>query len=318
METLSWFCRFCTDSFLKKKCLRAAAAVATLLLFGHIYYLQTGDFRLDYLLVARSSQSETGLSGGDVGKILRKNYYYLDHGNQTFAFLSEDRLHVLKLFKKEYLCRGKWSSILPPISFFRCFFLHRGKSKEKRRKKLLDGYKTGYLHDKKNSGLIYYHPVKEDIAELRTTLVTALGNKISIDLNGFVFAIQVKVTTTKEELFRLFSKKDITTVKQRFQQLLDLYFDEYRKGIIDNDHNFLANTGFCGEQAIRQDVGKVVKIEHLSQEFVESDLRKLRDERIFPWLKKYFPEYLETLVKVIDERIREKKAQMFSLTKQKN
>lgn len=282
-----------------------AFAFILLILGGHVYYRTTGDFDTNYLLEAKKGEVGTNLEApSDVRNILGRPFHYLGQGHQTFAFVSEDGKVVLKLFKKDYLKRSGWQNLFPPVPPFRSFLLHEGRAKDLRREKLLKGYSAAYLHDKKNSGLVYYHPHMTADAKLKVVLMTGFKFKKSLDLNNEVFAIQVKAVTTKEELSHLLSKRDIPKAKKRIHELISLYFSSYRNGIFDHDHNLLDNTGFYEERAIRQDIGKVVyEPQMINRAFVTADLKKIQEERLGSWFRKQFPADAEELIRTMDREI---------------
>lgn len=287
-----------------------ALVLITLLLSGHLYYFITGDFRTSYLLESQETGefveqfNKPDKDHQILKKILGQQYFYLRHGNQIYAFVSDDDKYVLKLFKKDFFLRTRWVHVLPPISSFRALYLYSGEGKEKRKKKLLNGYTTGFVYDRENCGLLYFHPYSELYSGLETILVTGLGNKLPIDLNQYVFAIQVKANTTKKELSKLLSQGKVSEANLRIQQLYDLYFSGYNNDIFDHDHNLIDNTGFYGGRAIRQDVGKVVRDPHLiTYTSVKKDLKKITDDRLGPWLQKNYPQYAPELIREMKDRV---------------
>lgn len=271
------------------------------ILLGHLYYFKTGDFQTSYLLEAQDFSKAADPRW--LKALLQRKYFYFGQGNQTYAFLSEDGNHILKLFKKDYLQRRGWTSFIPPIFFFRSLFLHQGNSRKKRQEKLLRGYEVGFLHDRKNSGLLYYSSCKAKNGGRLTTLVTGIGQCVAIDLNNYVFAVQVKVSTTKHELSSLLSKGKVADAKICLRKILHLYFEGYAKGIIDNDHNLLKNTGFYKGRAVRQDVGKIIRKSTLKAWEVKKDLEKIRGQRLGPWLRKNFPSHASSLEKIVENDI---------------
>lgn len=276
-----------------------AVLLITILLLGHGYYLLTGDFRLGNILTETSSQvSLTPLAQNklrDVRTILDQPYTYLGHGNQSYAFSSQDGTYVLKLFMNEYLERTWVKHLLPPIPPFRQFMLHRGEDRTYRLNRLLNGYALSYAYDRENSGLVYFHLNQEEpVGDV--TLIDGLGIKRTIPLNSYVFAVQKKVIITKQEFHNLLSKGDVEGVKKRITQLLALYHEQYKKGLFDHDHNLIDNTGFIGDQVVRQDVGKVVMNHRMTDpEAMQKDLDKIINTRLIPWFSEHYPQYSEEL-----------------------
>jgi len=162
--------------------------------FGHLYYFWTGDFRISYVLHAETSLSlESGIIEPKIKDLLRQNYSYLGSGHQVYAFLGEDKSTVLKLFKRDYFQSTPWIHVFPPIPPFRDFFLSQGTRREYKKNTLLNGYANASKFILDESGLLYFHPFESDISALKTILITGFNFKYTIDLNDYVFAIQIKV-----------------------------------------------------------------------------------------------------------------------------
>lgn len=282
----------CSVVRIRNVCLAVLASLFFGLLAGHFYYYTTGDFRLDYLLKASTADADPMTDEGKwAASILNQPFTYLAQGHQTFVFLSRDGQYVLKLFKKDYLNRSGILHLLPPVPPFRSFLLHQGAARESRRKKLLSGYETAYAYDRENCGLCYYHPRRVEKGDFRVVFDSEVQ-----DLNDYVFAIQVKAVTTKQELSRLISLQNKEAVKVRLAELIDLYVSEYRRGIYDKDHNVFDNTGFYKEKAVRQDAGKIVRDPFgMTEEFMRSDLGKIIDQRLGPWLRTHDPAHASEL-----------------------
>lgn len=283
-------------------------SVLALLAFGHIYYRITGDFRPSNILTVNSPTppiQSTDSEREKAKEILKQPFSFLGYGHQTYVFVSQDQKYVLKFFMKDYLQRTWYFNLIPPVPPFKRYVIYDGKSKQYRMERLLNGYAWAYHLNRKNSGLYYLHYQSEVPLNCIVCLVNRLGITQHFDLDDFIFAIQERVVTTRDELTRLFKEKNIARAKERIHQLFDLYLSEYQQALLDHDHNLIDNTGFVEEKAIRHDLGKLVKDETiLSPEVYAEDLRKIAWKRIDPWVSLHFPEYrkeisqeLETLLK---------------------
>lgn len=292
-----------------KTFLWTSSCIGLFLGLGHIYYFLTGDFRLANVLThapyplevvtpSPSAEDDQGIQ-----HILDKEFHFLDHGHQTFVFVSQDQQHVLKLFKSDYLQYSWAIHILPPIPPFRQLFLHRGEKKDNRMRKLLNGYAIANAYDRDNSGLLYFSPNQEERNSGKTvTLLNMFGKRWALNLNAVVFAIQKKAVTTNCELTQLLSAGNVTKAKQRLQQLFSLYFSEFRRGIVDHDYNLLDNTGFVGDRAIRLDVGKVSLDKSILNDAVNRALlKRIVRKRIKPWIQSHFPQYFSDLSLEMDQ-----------------
>jgi len=258
---------------------------------GHLYYGLTGDFSLHHILPQSHFSTVTEVSSlteserQELKKILNQPFTYIGHGNQSYAFLSADGDYVLKFFKNEYLRRGWVKHVIPPVPPFRQFLIHRGKSKEYREQRILEGYALSCAHDPENCGLLYFHLDQTDLFP-EVVLIDGLGFKKKVSVQDYVFAVQKKVVVTKQELDRLLSEGEIDGVNERLSQIFALYDLQLEKGLVDRDRNVLDNTGFIGKQAVRHDVGKVVM--EAGQREVE--IEKIRS-RLSQWISKNYPQH---------------------------
>jgi len=297
------------------KTLCLSLSVLAILTLGHIYYKITGDFSPSNILTVNSTpliQPAEG-EGEKAKEILKQPFSFLGYGHQTYVFVSQDQKYVLKFFMKDYLQRAWYLNIIPPIAPFKRFVIYSGKSKQYRMERLLNGYAVAYHLNRENSGLFYLHYGSEQPLNCLVCLVNKLGVTHYLNSDDFIFAIQERVVTTREELIKLLREKNIVRAKKRIHQLFDLCLSEYQHALLDHDHNLVDNTGFIGEKAIRHDLGKLVKDERiLSSQAYSEDLRKIAWERIDPWIGSHFPEYRKEIAQELDNIVQE------SLEKMKN
>lgn len=294
----------------KKNLKRFFATLIILLFFFGVeygYHRLTGDFRLSRIFyslphderwaITLTSEHHHGLE-----PILNQDYTFFDHGHQSFAFISQDGSTILKFFKfhpfsyawpLEWL-KSFWSSPLTPEQE-----LNRNKLK-----RVFVGYKLAYDLDKENCGLLFIHFTPTHVFNKKLRVYDRLGFSHEIDLDSTVFVIQKKARTTRHVLNEFLKKGDLETAKQRIGAIFDLYLAEYPKGLFDNDHNLIDNTGFIGEKAIRIDVGKLILTEKTKEkEFLKEDLHKIAYQRFGKWIKKYHPKYYEELMQTIEMKI---------------
>ena len=288
--------------------------VLAILAFGHIYYRITGDFRASNILIVNLSTPVIQPSDNEREKakeILKQPFAFLGYGHQTYVFVSQDQKYVLKFFMNDYLQRTWYFKIIPPIPPFKQFVIYNGESKQYRMQRLLNGYATAYHLNRENSGLFYLHYQEEQPLNCTACLVNRLGITQHLNLDDFIFVIQERVVTTREELTKLFKEKNTARVKERIRQLFDLYLSEYQHALFDHDHNLIDNTGFAGEKAIRHDLGKLVKDDAiLSSDVYCEDLRKITWKRIDPWISSHFPQYRKEISQELESLLQASLEQM--------
>ncbi len=283
-----------------------------LLGIGHLYYHLTGDFRIAHVMSKTFYPLQvelpklTAKERRQVGKILDQHFYFLGHGHQSFVFASDDGNYVLKLFRKDFIKRTWLKNVIPPITPFRSLFLHQGKGEEYRIRRVINGHAIAYALDRDNCGMIYFHFNQENRFGKAVTLVDKLGIKRTIIPESYVFAIQKRAVTTRQELTRLMAEGNVEETKRRIQQLFDFYLSAYRRGILDNDHKLIDNTGFVGDRVIRQDVGRLVlDPETQNLENIKTDLRKIVRKRLQPWFKSYYPQYYSEISEEMEQFLSE-------------
>jgi len=171
---------------------------------------------------------------------------------------------------------------------------------------VINGHAIAYALDRDNCGMIYFHFNQENRFGEAVTLVDKLGIKRTIIPESYVFAIQKRAVTTRQELTRLMAEGNVEGTKRRIQQLFAFYLSAYRRGILDNDHKLIDNTGFVGDRVIRQDVGRLVldpEIQNL--ENIKTDLRKIVRKRLQPWFKSYYPQYYSEISEEMEQFLSE-------------
>lgn len=233
-------------------------------LFYH-YYIDPKNLYLEKLKGFESSY-EAPLDE-NVHKLLKQKFTYLGEGNQTYAFLGEDKETVLKIFKMHVLVNDEF-----------------------RTKRLFNGYKVAYELDKENSGLFYVHLKQTHKQFPEMDLVDRLGFDHKVDPDQMAFILQRKSRVSKQVFEELFAQGREDEAKAKFTALLVMIQEGQERGVMDNDHNIMINTGFIGERPIRFDTGKIVYSEEIKDpEMSKEDIRKLVDKRVLGWIRKHYP-----------------------------
>lgn len=272
---------------------------ALLILLGiigisHLYYYSTGNFGPESILQSGryalpvSLPQQTHEDQEKTRALLGQIFSYLGHGHQTFVFLGEDGETILKLFMKEFVDGNRAWGIFPPVYPFRSFMLHRERSHDFRLNRVLSGYSLSYALDKENSGLLYLHIDSDPIIDT-LTVVDGLGLTYQISAADVVFALQKRAVTTNKVLGQLLAQGDVEGVKERLHQIRILYQNQFEKGLVDRDRNFLENTGFISDRAIRIDVGKIV--EHRGNYPLDHEFYKVFEKRLGRFLQSHYPQF---------------------------
>ncbi len=275
---------------------------------GRLYYRATDDFRLGSIMeplphrpqweIALTSEEEAQLP-----EIFNQPYHYLGKGAQSYAFGSEDEKYVVKFFKFKHL-RPSWLlNNLPGIEIVEKWRQEDRTRKQKKFESVFDGYKLAFDRHKKESGLIYLHLNPTKHLNQTLELTDKIGRTWQIPLDDILFVIQEKGQTTRQVIGDLLQKGEVEKAKERFDQIITLYLQEYSKGVYDRDHGVMHNTGFVGDKAIHLDIGKL------------SDEPKMRDPEVYRkdllkvvqkmelWVRNHYPEYYSQIIPPLEARL---------------
>jgi hypothetical protein len=238
------------------------------------FFLQRIQFR-DEKPVA-SAPDVTTLS------VLNQPFHYLNHGNQCFAFVSEDGRHILKFFKYVHHTSPLWTSKIPLLNRFKPFRQTRIDKVVWKRSRDFQGYQIAFDHFRSETGLldIHLHPTK---VYPTITLYDPLNIVHSLDLNNTPFILQKRATPIYEQFSSWIEKGEIDNLKQGVTDLVTLCSNRISKHIFDDDVNFYSNFGFFEGKPIQIDPGHfVLNSTHTSE--LPSLLVELKD-----WFVKNYP-----------------------------
>lgn len=270
----------------------------------------TGDFCLENITCSLSDPLKGRLLAPemplDADRILDQPFIWLGQGMQTYAFASADGNYVLKIFKFKRLKTSAWTPYFASLPFLK-EYLDEGEERRQRRiRQLFGGYQVAFTEDQANTGLLYVHLHETDSLHRQVNITDRLGRKHLINLDQIRFAIQKRAVTTKQVLVELLQRGDLAAVKQRIRALFEMYMDEYRRGLLDNDQNILANTGFRGEIPLRIDMGRLEEHPEASDPVVyKEDLGKIARRRLNAWFLKHYPAEQPELAQDMQETLSE-------------
>ena len=125
---------------------------------------------------------------------------------------------------------------------------------------------------------------------MQANIKDKLGFEQSVTLDDVVFLIQKKGETLRTRLNKLLKERRLLKAQHAVTSILEMYMQEYRKGMYDRDHGVMHNTGFVGEEPFHLDVGKLEKDERMKdREFFAKDLRHVM-WKIDVWIKRSYPQ----------------------------
>jgi hypothetical protein len=276
--------------------------------FGRLYYHLTGGFTKSNIQSDFSYQPQWEVrpllpqEEGELSKALGQNYFYLGKGCQSYVFESEDHQYVIKFFKYQRYRLQPWLAWFPPLP---SIVKYREEKKEKKWKKL-DGFvkswKVAFENLKEETGLLYVHLNKTTDLEHQLTIYDKIGKAHLIDLDQMEFCIQRKAQLLCSELLKFKEEENLTQARVMIHQLLTLILSEYSRGLADNDHALMQNTGVAQGKPIHIDVGQFVMSEKVKEPQVYHQELFTKTYKFKLWLRDHYPElgsYLETELRQI-------------------
>jgi hypothetical protein len=281
----------------------------TVFCLARLYYNVTDDFRLgnitfplpyekNWTISPPSAEAEKSIDA-----ILAQPFFYLGKGAQSYVFASEDGKYVLKFFKFKHLHPSIFINALPSIGFLKSYKEKQIARKERKLFGVFNSYKLAYEVDKNESGLIFIQLNTEKNPARQATIFDKIGIKRTIDLQQYPFVLQYKGETLRVVLDKLLKKQDIETAKTRLGQILNLYADEYSKGVYDHDHGVMQNTGFIDDKPIHLDVGKLLREENMRNQMHAKADAQIVVRNINRWVEKHYPLYREQIANFLNDKL---------------
>lgn len=284
-------------------------AALSLFALARFYYYATDDFRLGNITFPLPYEKNWEITSPTVAEektldaILAQSFVYLGKGAQSYVFASEDGKYVLKFFKFKHLHPSVFVNALPPIGPLKAYKEKQAARKERKLFGVFNSYKLAYDVDKEESGLIFMQLNTENNPERYVTIIDKIGIKRTIDLQKYPFVLQYKGESLRTVIGELLKEQDVDTAEKRLGQILDLYAQEYAKGVYDHDHGVMQNTGFIGDKSIHLDVGKLLREENMRDKAHAKADAELVVRNINLWMKKNYPQYSERIASFLNSKI---------------
>lgn len=275
---------------------------------GRLYYYvtdgfsvsnTTSDFAYDPRWDTRPlSPSEQLL----LDSILVQQFSYLGKGCQSYVFLSADGNYVMKLFKYQRYRPQPWLENLAFIPAVERYRLAKIEKKTKKREGFFRSWKLAFDALQSETGLVFVHLNKTNNLKTKLTITDKMGFAHQIDLDQFEFLIQHKATPFCTYIEELVERGDSETAKKFISSTIALILSENARGLADNDHAIMQNTGVIDGKPIHIDVGQFVRDEEVKKPEVYKQQLFNKTYRFRKWLHKRYPEleaYLEAELRQI-------------------
>lgn len=247
------------------------------------------QFRFSNIYLPQQQYQQASISleqERELNDIFSQSFTYLDRGKQSFVFISSDGYYVLKFFDTYRVQEHPW-----------WLFCQSPKKCSKKYERVLEGYRIAYDDDRLYAGVTYLQTGPVDLILPSIAVVDRFGFTHQIDLSSVPFAIQRAAVPTRDVISLLLDQGKVSDAKEKLREIVDMYVDEYSRGLYDRDHNFMYNTGFVENHPIRIDVGRLRRDERMKdpQVFLP-DLEKVAIGRVEGWMQRHYPQYREEVV----------------------
>lgn len=275
---------------------------------GRLYFQLTGGFNLanihsDFvfqpqwevrpLSIAEKSQLDAALD---------QTYHYLGKGCQSYVFASQDGRYVIKFFKYQRFRLQPWLLYFPPLPAIVKFREEKNEKKWHKLDGFVKSWKLAFEDLKEETGLVFVHLNKTREMHKNLVIFDKLGLEHRVVLDQMEFCVQRKAEMLCDVLMRYQKEGDFAAASHLVDKLLALILSEYARGLADNDHALMQNTGIIEGRPIHIDVGQFVRNEEIKQPEVYHQELFTKTYKFKKWLGVHYPElgsYLEERLKEI-------------------
>lgn len=248
----------------------------------HFCHQQTRGFSLQRIQFHQENRRPS-LPNANTLALLQQTYRFYNHGNQCFAFISEDGNYILKFFKYADSSLPEWTSKIPLLNHFKPFRPKRIEKAAWKRTRDFQGYQIAFDHFREETGLVDLHLFPTQNTYPTITLYDKLGIIHSLDLNNAPFILQKRALPIYEQFSSWIQKNEIGKLQQGISDLISLCAKRISKNIFDDDVHFYSNFGFVDEKPIQIDPGHF-KLSPTSSTELPSLVTELKE-----WFSQHYP-----------------------------
>jgi len=267
----------------------------------------TDDLSIQYLLkpFEKASAESEDLVSEKILPILQQKYTYLGKGKQAFVFLSEDKQHVLKVFKTHFPSvtirpfRKPYNVGLYKLPFVRDVLQKvYAKEIEAQSRKDFESYETAFSLLQEETGVEYLHLRKTDTLNHKLVLYDKIGILHEVDLDGACFLVQKRTDLLYQVMASLVKQGNSEKMKELIRAHVDLSLTLLSKGI-ERPTIYYGNFGCIDSKVFQIDIGRVGIVKDIAAgpkiglDYCVVTLRG--------WLEKYAPDLTSYLDEAMEE-----------------
>ncbi len=285
--------------------LYACVFLAALYGASRLYYGVTGGFTIGNISStlaydARWDTKPLSPQEKDVfNAILDQKFTYLGKGCQSYVFASDDGKYVLKFFKYQRFTPQLWLDYFAFIPAVDSYRLGKIDKKQKKLEAIFTSWKIAFEELRPETGLVYVHLNKTDDLNKTLTIVDKMGFEHHLNLDDMEFLIQKRAKMLCATLNQMMEAGKAEEAKGLLTRLVKLVLSEYERGLADNDHALMQNTGVFEGDPIHIDVGQFVHNEEIKKSEVANQELFNKTYKFRKWLHKHHPE----LAKHLEEQL---------------
>jgi hypothetical protein len=270
---------------------------------GRLYFRLTAGFSVSNITSEFTFQPQWEVRSllpkeqAEFERAIDQPYTYLGKGCQSYVFASQDGEYVIKFFKYQRYRLQWWLTHFPPLP---AIVKYRQEKLEKKWKKLdgfVQSWKVAFENLKEETGLVFVHLNKTKHLQTQLIIYDKIGQKHVVKLDEMEFCLQRRARLLCDAILDCKAKKDLVAGQQLIHRLLNLILSEYSRGLADNDHALMQNTGVAQGKPVHIDVGQFVFNEAIKHPVVFHQELFTKTYKFKMWLRENYPElgdYLET------------------------
>lgn len=287
---------------------------------GRLYYQVTGGFTESNITSNLTSQPRweidplTDGQKAELDEAFAQDFHYLGKGCQSYVFASDDGKYVLKFFKYQRFRPQAWLDYFAFIPSLDKYRLTKIEQKSKKLENIFTSWKIAYDELQNETGILYIHLNKSCDLNKKLVIYDKMGLPHTLDLDEYEFMLQKRAHMLTATIDIYMEQQKPEKAKGLIDQLVQMVLSEYQRGVGDNDHALMQNTGVLDGMPVHIDVGQFVRNEGFKEPacYKQELFNKTYKFRI--WLKKHHPEiavYLDQqLYSIIGEQMSQLRPQL--------
>lgn len=269
---------------------------------GRLYYRVTAGFTIGNITyeLPYDSRWDIHALNADESKqldaILSQNFKYLGKGCQSYVFASEDGQYVMKFFKYQRFRPQEWLQYFTFIPGMKEYTKAKIEKKRRKLEGVFTSWKIAFEDLQPETGVVYVHLNKSNDLNKTVVIYDKVGWKHVLNIDDYEFMIQKKARMLCPTLQEMMANGQMNEAKGLLDHLLRLVLSEYGRGLADNDHALMQNTGVVDGRPIHVDAGQFIKNSKVKESKVSNQELFNKTWKFRKWLQKNFPELEAHLV----------------------